>query len=437
MIKKRILSIIIITALLLVACSNPTENYFTKFESSEYEEALNIYNQDIKGSEVEEEFENELSNLADSLYEKYQNGELEYKEIINRFDQLSKLKLIDEKIKEYIKNIDKIKESRNNFLKGKELINSGRLLDGIEEIEKVIIDDTKNFTTSQELIEENKENLENYIIEKSSGMTNKVSIDYLKKHKDREISGEITEEIDKIINQNTEEKIDEAKLIVENGSYQSYKEAVELFEDNYKYLDSNIIDAKIDEYEELKVEIANEMIDEFKSSVDIEYDDVDKSYYIKPKNFAQLFQYTGLEPNLSIDEENLQMFSIILSTTHNEWIFFDEIIFALDDERVEIDVDYIFKENQVFSYNKLKEYTLLAHTYNKNELAEASDFDTIDDFTLLVENIINSEKSKIRYSGEGSIDHVITTAEKERLKEFWDIYNILYENEKLVEELVN
>jgi hypothetical protein len=268
-------------------------------------------------------------------------------------------------------------------------------------------------------------------------MTNKVSIDYLKKHKDREISGEITEEIDKIINQNTEEKIDEAKLIVENGSYQSYKEAVELFEDNYKYLDSNIIDAKIDEYEELKVEIANEMIDEFKSSVDIEYDDVDKSYYIKPKNFAQLFQYTGLEPNLSIDEENLQMFSIILSTTHNEWIFFDEIIFALDDERVEIDVDYIFKENQVFSYNKLKEYTLLAHTYNKNELAEASDFDTIDDFTLLVENIINSEKSKIRYSGEGSIDHVITTAEKERLKEFWDIYNILYENEKLVEELVN
>lgn len=109
----------------------------------------------------------------------------------------------------------------------------------------------------------------------------------------------------------------------------------------------------------------------------------------------------------------------------DDWIFFDKVAFNADGQLFTWDIDYENKHTQVmwggiaeWTGQEDVEPTTKARFLNDGIDTTLFNAELVDQMTLLA----NAKIAKIRFSGQGYRDHIVTDQEKANLKTFIELY---------------
>lgn len=100
----------------------------------------------------------------------------------------------------------------------------------------------------------------------------------------------------------------------------------------------------------------------------------------------------------------------------------------MDGDRVEWNIDYFDRNSQVG--NGIAEWYLVVHS---DLFAEY--LDRTKNLKPLINSILDSKDTTIRFQGQGYRDHKLTSNEKQTLRDLWNLYIILDEEPDLFELL--
>ncbi|GAA4704263.1 DUF5780 domain-containing protein [Brevibacillus fulvus] len=156
--KKTI--IISITGLVVVASlafvfllNRPVDAFINAVQDNEYNDAIAIYEKEIKGnSEKEKELETLLKDEISKIKNDYLSEKIEYDSAITELDTIYKTNLMKSEVDSAKSEINKINDSRTAFKTGQELLNNNRVKDALAELKKVIKEDS-NYQKAKELID--------------------------------------------------------------------------------------------------------------------------------------------------------------------------------------------------------------------------------------------------------------------------------------------
>lgn len=133
---------------------NPTKAAVRAIDRKNYAKMNDIYNKDIKGDiEKEKKVAEKVKSKLNSMVDEFKNNKLTYKEANNTLDEFTKLGLVDYEIAVAKKEITDLNDSRTSFIGAGEFENNGNYIRAIEEYNKVIEKDSKNYTNAKHKIE--------------------------------------------------------------------------------------------------------------------------------------------------------------------------------------------------------------------------------------------------------------------------------------------
>ncbi len=174
--RKAIASILcVIIFVMSTGCSgvttDPVEQVINAINNSEYVTANEIYYESISGNlSLENEVENQLTEIISNAIESYNNGEMTYDEtelildVIDRADIYSYLSLSSS-----YTELENLQASKNYYEQAVALEESGEYLDAYEAYEQVSSDDT-NYESAQEKSEEVLDTLIDNLIAEADGL---------------------------------------------------------------------------------------------------------------------------------------------------------------------------------------------------------------------------------------------------------------------------
>lgn len=393
--NKVMFSIIFIFVLVIGSGCSLSKQFTKEFDANNYVEAGEIYVSKIKGNEAEEKkFKAEVEKKIDSIFSDYLLLKKDAEQSVLIFNELKMYNLFEEKIDEKIEDIYKVKTSRINFDEGKKFLNEGEYLQGALKINQVIEIDP-NYKEANKLVENNKENINQAVLEEASVLIGK----------------------------------------------NEFKEAIEILKDSEKFQVGNSITEKIKEYTKLRNTYYSSRVDYLKNRVAFNYDNVDKTYTIVGKglkpNYFNISRTLNIEPRIMVMggkevEEQDPAFVLTLGFTQDNWVFFNQVTFAMDEKRESIEAEYLSKQTEVHYGGVISELVNIIHD---EELAGIKE--TVIDMSNLIGNLLESEETTIRFSGDGKRDHKMTLNEKERIRDIWELYNILKDDPEMILELIN
>jgi len=362
----------IIIATIIIFIIGYMNNSMLKFEklysSNQYEQAKKIFLSDIAGnSSKEEKIIEILNNDIDGILDNFETNKIDYDTAISRLNEIKSYNLVNSESSNAQKHIKDLHASELAYQKGEEYLKEKDYIRAIPQFSNVIEDD-ENYETAQKEI---KDNLPAF---KSQSIN--IAEDYLGKR--------------------------------------DYDNAVKTIDEALKYLagDKTLIQKKND-YQEQKEERKKELL----SMTTHYYDDMSNTTIIVPKGYSTRYINVNwsinLEPRLIVSSSNkleLALLGINAGFKRSDWIFFDTITFKVDGTKFTWDTDYSDKKTQVVGGGQIAEWTV------KSDLVS---HDLVGQMTM----IANSKSAKMRFSGEGYIDHVVTTSEKNNLKILLELYS--------------
>jgi len=148
--------LIVIILVFVFMNSNPADNFLDAVQSNNYADAIEIYENKIKGDlEKEKEVETLLKNEIESIKLDFLAEKIDYSTTIVKLETIEKTNLLMSDINSLKTEINRIHDSRTAFKTGQEFLDKDKIREAITEFNKVIEED-KNYSKAQELINDNK-----------------------------------------------------------------------------------------------------------------------------------------------------------------------------------------------------------------------------------------------------------------------------------------
>lgn len=368
--KKKLFIIgFIIIATIIIFIVGYMNNSMLRFEklysSNQYEQAKKIFLSDIAGNSSKEKKVSKILNKdIDRILDDFERNKIDYNTAISRLNEIQSYNIVNNESSNAKKHIKNLHDSELAYKKGEEYLKEKNYIRAIPQFSNVIEDD-ENYETAQKEI---KDNLPAF---KSQSIN--IAEDYLGKR--------------------------------------DYDNAVKTIDEALKYLpgDKTLLQKKND-YQEQKKKRKKELL----SMTTHYYDDMADSTTIVPKGYSTRYINVSwsinLEPRLEVSKSGLALFVAYAGFNRSDWIFFDTITFNVDGTKFTWDTDYSDKKTQVLGGGEIAEWTIRDSLTNP---------DLIRQMTM----IANSKSAKMRFSGEGYIDHVVTTSEKNNIKILLELYS--------------
>lgn len=160
--KKPILLIsgIVIVLLILVFVikdmNDPMKKFATEVDNNEVSEAIQIFNNNIKGDEQKEtEAKDIVKHRLEEIKDLYTNEKMEFDGAIENIDNLRKLDINKKEFRPYASYINKLQKSRKAFEAAEEYIEKDNLSEALLQYVKVSEEDS-NYEVAQTRISENE-----------------------------------------------------------------------------------------------------------------------------------------------------------------------------------------------------------------------------------------------------------------------------------------
>jgi tetratricopeptide (TPR) repeat protein len=145
--------IVAVVVFLVVLNNNPVEAFTSAIKSNKYGEAVEVYNQKIKGDTVrEKEVNQSLLEEIQTIKTEYVSDEIDFTTAANRLDTILNTKLLQGEVNNAKREIKRIEDSRIAFKTGNEFLALEKIREAIMEFKKVIKEDEQNFEKANQLI---------------------------------------------------------------------------------------------------------------------------------------------------------------------------------------------------------------------------------------------------------------------------------------------
>ena len=195
---------------------------------------------------------------------------------------------------------------------------------------------------------------------------------------------------------------------------EKYDEALSLIGSALKYDVNNTISDKREEVLKLQ---KSTIVTEFKNllnNVTVKYDSVAKEYNVVKRGFTtdyiNISNSVNVETRAKIYSDGSAMAYMVLGFVQSDWIFIDTITIASGDTRKTISVELGDRGSQVIS-GSIAEWVLSSQVCESEE--EVSDL------------LSASGNVTVRFSGQGSRDHLVTDSEKASIRTIHKIVDML------------
>lgn len=424
-----LLAILVVIMFLRQDYATQVMNYIDKGENVK---ALDIYNEKIINDvENVQLLKDLLIRRSEEIKEEYINEHVSYEVAIEELDRIFIFGIVgDAEKQENYTYIEDLKYSRDQFNEGNELIKTNPY--SSIACFKMVIEEDSNYEEAQTLLNQAKDNYKEESINEAKklgdGKKYKEAIAAIEKcqmllKEDielEEIKNEYVVQVNAQVLEQAEELIQDEK----------YEEARELLTGNKEYNLDNTISNKLDDISKLKKEAAKLKLNEIKPRLNVVYDEVDGNITIVPSGYStryhNLSRYLNIELRIIVNA-SVPTLAMVTGFVNDDWLFFEKVIFACDNDRESVKVGYFDKETKILGGGDIAEWYIMIHSESGIESGQLKDLEP------LINNIINSEKSTIRFAGDGFIDHTITSNEKQAIKDMWEAYVILNEYPQMID----
>ena len=174
--KSKFLSAVCVSAcmLTLVSCGNKADKILSYIDKMDFSGALDYYDDKVDGSskekEIRKEVKHEMDDKYELIYDKYNEGEIDEKDIEDLLEFVDELKLDNDDFRKFMSKLDDLKESKEYYQKALDCLEDEDYSDAIYYFDYVIEDD-KNYDKAQEkkaeieekIIDEKLEGYDEYI----------------------------------------------------------------------------------------------------------------------------------------------------------------------------------------------------------------------------------------------------------------------------------
>lgn len=156
--------IMIIVVAGIISFNNPVSAFKKNITNNHLEEAMNIYNEEIKGDgDKEDKVHTFLKDEIAEIHKSYSTEKVDYTTAKARLDTIRSTQLVDTNVESALKNMDKLYNSRVAFKKAEEFFSNKDLLNALIEYKKVIKED-KNYEKAQEQLAQNEKEYKKQVL---------------------------------------------------------------------------------------------------------------------------------------------------------------------------------------------------------------------------------------------------------------------------------
>jgi len=361
--------------------------YERALNDEDYEQAVDIYNENEELSEILEE---STDKFLEEKYDNYKEGEYSYEETLKIVDALGEASGLKSILDDFENEVNDLKDSKEAFAAGKKSFGKDDFLNAYDSLNNVIQDDP-NYDEAQNLLKKTEEEIDNI----------------LSKSKD---------EIEELASQG---EIDKAES--------KYNEIKEIDNEKVAEIDEMIQEAK---KEQLLTKF-NVYEDEVKG---------DKKYV--PESFGEEVHFGGvgerkIRPQISERNGNYY-FECIMGISVDRGIHFDRLVFNVDDEVEEFEIPSRFSDAPAFekvteiALGGVMEAVIFQHSpafdIDLDLGVSMDDTEKASQIYELLKDAIDSETTKLRFqgrSGKGNVDYTLTNADKENLENTIELFKLL------------
>lgn len=210
--KKKFMSAVCISAcmLTLVSCGNKADKILGYVDKMDFAGALDYYDDKVDGSskekEIRKEVKHEMEDKYEKILEKYNNGEIDSKDLEDLLEFVEELKLDNDDFREFMDKISELKDSKDYYQKALDYIEDEQYSDAVYYLGYVIEEDS-NYKKAQEkkeelqekMLEESLEGYEDYLAEnnykEAKNVLDRCSYEYSDNEKYKELCKELDEKV--------------------------------------------------------------------------------------------------------------------------------------------------------------------------------------------------------------------------------------------------
>lgn len=255
--KLKRLTSLLLSAVLIFSLASCQSASITEFEQylndGDYSAALELYESELLGQKSQEDADQVLESLIDSLKKSYIDEKEDYDTVSEALRKLKEYSSVTGLVSSTLSDINKLQESREAYTKAEELVKSNDYTDAITELQKVASDDS-NYDKAQTMLEQVQSNYRSTVLDICKGYVE--SGDYEAAitaihdaiyvlPDDDQLSKLLTEYENAFVQQALNKAAEQAK----QGDYTGAVQTLELASDT---VDSEQFDEKIAEYEGYK-----------------------------------------------------------------------------------------------------------------------------------------------------------------------------------------
>jgi tetratricopeptide (TPR) repeat protein len=434
-----VIGIVVVIAIVVpvIYFNNPTEQFMSSLNSNNSAQAMEIYNNKIKGNTDKENIiRQRLISDAKSIYEQFKSAKIDYASALSKLNTLNQTGLASSELESIITNTNALNDSKTAFQKGIDAEKAGDYESAIEQLHKVISEDS-NYKNATAQLKSSKNKYITDIINKTSALTDN---DEIKKQIDNIANVENSigqdDRLNKVINtlkqKYSNQVLEKANSLVKQNEFDK---ALNLLNDNLKYeYNSNLSDRVTSiKNNEMKVYNTN-LFNQLKNQLTIHYDTIDKEYTIVAKGnqaeYSNLSETVNVSPRITIKDNEID-YIFFIGFIQEDWVFTTKITFACDANRYEYTVDSTTRRDDVGN-GLISETMAILHDPSKTTSQSNS---LICNMSNLIEDISKSKSVQIRFNGTGYRDHTLTSQEKSNILTIWQFYNLLENDNSLVQKL--
>lgn len=363
--------------------------------------------------------EKQIAENINMLNQQYIDNTVEYQIAFDYVNIINDISILDNEASDIKKNISQFKNSREAFEKAEQYNKDKVYIKAITEYSKVINEDTILYDSAQEQKTLCLNKLYDESIDKASNYHDKgeyiQAYKCIKDIKEFYDENKIKEYMDKYLKSAFEDAITKAEEYATDGKYFLAIDTLDANEQYYRD-DSDLynkLQDKIKSYKEQKLNALKKRKDELLTKVAYKYDEIDDLITIVPKGLSTRYininEYLNITPRIHISN-NVVNLLIVAGFAQDDWVFFDEVSFLVDNQRFSWNVDYGDRFTDV-GWGDISEWYFALAYENSNLINQ-------------ITKIVNSDSATMRFSGEGYRDHIITKKEKKDLKTLLELYSL-------------
>jgi tetratricopeptide (TPR) repeat protein len=140
-----VIGIVVVIAIVVpvIYFNNPTEQFMSSLNSNNSAQAMEIYNNKIKGNTDKENIiRQRLISDAKSIYEQFKSAKIDYASALSKLNTLNQTGLASSELESIITNTNALNDSKTAFQKGIDAEKAGDYESAIEQLHKVISEDS-------------------------------------------------------------------------------------------------------------------------------------------------------------------------------------------------------------------------------------------------------------------------------------------------------